>query len=86
LLGVLGRWWLPASFPPPKSSEADASSEYLIDRLLGQGQLRHTMPSARRAVRILLTWLCWRSLKTDHLCSLKIDQGWKPRAAAPGVV
>jgi chromate transporter len=48
---------LPQSFPPPKSTDADASSEYLIDRLLGQGQLRHTMPSARRAVRILLTWL-----------------------------
>lgn len=57
VLGVLGRWWLPQSFPPPKSTEADASSEYLIDRLLGQGQLRHTMPSGRRAVRILLTWL-----------------------------
>jgi len=57
VLGVLGRWWLPQSFPPPKSAEADASSEYLIDRLLGLGQLRHTMPSARRAVRILLTWL-----------------------------
>ncbi|WP_445145440.1 chromate efflux transporter [Dyella sp. Tek66A03] len=57
LLGVVGRWWLPQSFPPPKSTEADASSEYLIDRLLGQGHLRHTMPSARRAVRILLTWL-----------------------------
>ena len=24
--------------------------------------------------------------KTDHLCRLKIDQGWKPGAAAPGVV
>jgi chromate transporter len=57
LLGVLGRWWLPQSFPPPQSTEADASSEYLIDRLLGQSQLRHTMPSARRAVRILVTWL-----------------------------
>jgi chromate transporter len=57
VLGVLGCWWLPQSFPPPKSTDADASSEYLIDRLLGQGQLRHTMPSARRAVRILLTWL-----------------------------
>jgi chromate transporter len=57
LLGALGRWWLPQSFPPPQSTEADASSEYLIDRLLGQSQLRHTMPSARRAVRILVTWL-----------------------------
>jgi len=29
--------------------------------------------------------LCWRALKTDQLCSLKIDQGWKPGALAPGV-
>jgi len=28
---------------------------------------------------------CWRALKTDQLCSLKIDQGWKPGALAPGV-
>jgi len=29
---------------------------------------------------------CWRSLKTDHLCSLKIDQGWKPREGSFGLV
>ena len=29
---------------------------------------------------------CWRSLKTDHLCSFKIDQGWKPGASAPGAL
>jgi chromate transporter len=29
----------------------------MIDRLIGQGQLQHTQPSARRAVRITLTWL-----------------------------
>jgi chromate transporter len=57
LVGFLGRWWLPKSFPAPASTAADASSEYLIDRLLGQGQLRHTKPSARRAVRITFTWL-----------------------------
>jgi chromate transporter len=57
LVGFLGRWWLPRSFPAPTSTATDASSEYLIDRLLGQGQLRHTKPSARRAVRITLTWL-----------------------------
>ena len=28
---------------------------------------------------------CWRSLKTDHLCSLKIDQRRKPSAGALGV-
>jgi serine/threonine-protein kinase HipA len=29
---------------------------------------------------------CWRSPKTDHHCSLKIDQGWRPAADAAGVV
>ena len=57
LWGLLGRWWMPASFPPPASSAADASSDFLIDRLLGQGRLTHTRPSASRALRITLTWL-----------------------------
>ncbi len=57
LLGLVGRWWSPQSFPAPASSAADASSDYLIDRMLGQGQLQHTKPSARRSVRITLTWL-----------------------------
>jgi len=61
-LGALGRWWLPRGFPPPASTAMDASSEYLIDRLIGQGQLRHTKPSAGRAVRITLLWLAiWLS-------------------------
>ena len=57
LCGLLGRWWMPGSFPAPASAAADASSDYLIDRLLGQGGLRHTQPSALRAVRIVLLWL-----------------------------
>jgi chromate transporter len=57
LLGFAGRWCLPNSFPAPTSGATDASSEYLVDRLLGQGQLQHTKPSARRSVRIALTWL-----------------------------
>jgi len=56
IVGALGRWWLPQGFPPPPSTSMDASSQYLIDRLIGQGQLRHTKPSAPRAVRIALTW------------------------------
>jgi len=56
-VGALGRWWLPRGFPPPASTAMDASSDYLIDRLIGQGQLRHTKPSASRAVRITLAWL-----------------------------
>jgi chromate transporter len=57
VLGIVGRWRLPRYFPAPASSSTDASSAYVIDRLIGQGQLQHTRPSARRAVRITLTWL-----------------------------
>ncbi|RUL77601.1 chromate efflux transporter [Dyella choica] len=56
-LGALGRWWLPRGFSPPASTAMDASSEYLIDRLIGQGQLRHTKPSARRSIRVTLIWM-----------------------------
>jgi len=57
LWGLLGRWWAPASFPAPASAAADASSGFLIDRLLGQGQLTHTRPSTSRAIRVTLIWL-----------------------------
>lgn len=57
LLGIAGRWWLPASFPVPSSASSDASSAYLIDRLLAHGELGHTKPSLARALRIALCWL-----------------------------
>lgn len=57
LWGLLGRWWVPGSFPAPASAAADASSGFLIDRLLGQGQLTHTRPSVARAIRVTFTWL-----------------------------
>ncbi|NUO71680.1 MAG: chromate efflux transporter [Frateuria sp.] len=57
LWGLLGRWWMPRSFPAPASAAADASSDFLIDRLLGQGQLIHTRPSIARALRVTLIWL-----------------------------
>ncbi len=57
LLGLAGRWWLPGSFPASASAQGDASSEYLIDRLLATGQLRHTQPSWRRALTITAVWL-----------------------------
>ncbi len=56
LLGLAGRWWLPNSFPKPASGTTDASSDYLIDRLIGNGKLQHTNPTARRAVAITLIW------------------------------
>lgn len=57
LCGLLGRWWMPQSFPAPASATTDAASDYLIDRLLGRGRLRHTRPSAARALRVLVVWL-----------------------------
>ncbi|HKZ11495.1 MAG TPA: chromate efflux transporter [Rhodanobacteraceae bacterium] len=57
LIGLLGRWWMPHSFPAPSSAATDASSDYLIDRLLGRGELRHTRPSTARALRVLVVWL-----------------------------
>lgn len=62
LLGFAGRWWLPGSFPKPVSGAADASSDYLIDRLIGKGKLQHTKPTARRAVAITLIWAAIWSL------------------------
>lgn len=57
LLGVAGRWWLPGSLPVPATAAVDASSNYLIDRLLAHGKLGHTRPSLPRALRITLCWL-----------------------------
>jgi chromate transporter len=57
LWGLCGRWWSPRSFPAPSSSAADASSGFLIDRLLGQGRLAHTRPSGARAWRVTLVWM-----------------------------
>lgn len=55
--GIVGRYASPSSFPPPASAATDASSDYLIDRLLGQGRLQHIQPSAGKAVRVTLGWL-----------------------------
>lgn len=57
VLGLLGRWWAPHSFPEPASAAADAASDYLIDRLLGRGELQHIRPSMARALRVLGVWL-----------------------------
>ncbi len=57
LLGLAGRWWLPRSFPTPASTADDASSDYLVDRMIGNGQLRHTQPSGVRSLVVTLTWL-----------------------------
>jgi chromate transporter len=57
LAGLAGARWLPASFAAPASTQSDASSDYLIDRLIGHGHLSHITPSTKRAWRIALTWV-----------------------------
>lgn len=57
LLGLLGRWRNPSGFPQPATAAEDAASDFLIDRLLGRGELQHTRPSTVRAFRVLATWL-----------------------------
>jgi chromate transporter len=57
LAGFAGRWWSPRSFPASGSAVTDARSEYLVDRLLGAGALRHTRPSARKALAVTACWL-----------------------------
>jgi chromate transporter len=62
LLGMLGRWILPAYFPDPTTGDAHDDAHYLVDRALARGELAHTRPSKRRALLVLavslgLWWL-----------------------------
>jgi chromate transporter len=52
--GMVGvRIW-PAAFPGFRDARAEALDETAIDRLAARGELAHTRPSARRALRVLL--------------------------------
>jgi hypothetical protein len=64
--------------------KADGATLWSLRRLLKE----RTLPSDYDDTLRKLSGIaqeCWRSPKTDHLCALKIDQGWKPGATAPGV-
>lgn len=65
-------------------SARDAAEDAAASRNILRKELQRHL-AQQNFVLVSDTLECWRSLKTDHLCSLKIDQGWKPRAAAPGV-
>jgi chromate transporter len=56
LAGWAGGRWLPASFAAPASTSDDASSGFLIDRLVAQGRLSHIAPSSRRALLHAVAW------------------------------
>ncbi|TAM21240.1 MAG: hypothetical protein EPN68_12555, partial [Rhodanobacter sp.] len=49
-----------------------------------EGKLVEVMPKWR--FHSIDVSVCCCRLKVDHLCRLKIDQGWKPRATALGAV
>ena len=56
LVGIVGRLWLPESFPPPASAAKLAEGDYLIDQKIARGKLTHTARSLRRA--IVVTFVC----------------------------
>jgi chromate transporter len=62
LIGAAGHRRAPAQFPGggghgPASGDAKAESTGLVDQLIESGNLAHTRPSTRRALRTLATWL-----------------------------
>jgi chromate transporter len=61
-IGILGRYWLPASFPQPISSAALAKGDYVIDRRIASGELIHVPRSWRRTIAVLaLCMVLWGS-------------------------
>jgi chromate transporter len=76
LIGVTARRALPRYFAPAVSSDRQQASDFVVDRMHAAGQLAHTLPNARRALRLiivcLLIWIApvalvaaW--LGTDHV-------------------
>lgn len=57
LLGFAGSHFTPRLFPTRTPDAPHARGEPLIDAMLARGELTHTRPSARRALRVLLVGL-----------------------------
>ncbi len=54
LAGVVGRLWLPGSFPAPATAAKLAQGDYLIDQKIARGELTHTTRSLRRAIVVAI--------------------------------
>jgi chromate transporter len=53
LVGVVGRYWHPASFPAPASAATLAQDDYLIDRRIARGELAPAKHSVRRSLTVV---------------------------------
>jgi chromate transporter len=53
--GLMGSRLRPGAFPEPLKVKVAGERETVIDRLAAAGELGHTRPSARRALRIVIT-------------------------------
>jgi len=57
LIGIVGRHWLPGSFPAPATAAKLAEGDYLVDRKIARGELTHTTRSLRRAMIVSIVCL-----------------------------
>jgi len=57
LIGIVGRHWLPGSFPAPATAAKLAEGDYLVDRKIARGELTHTTRSLRRAMIVTIVCL-----------------------------
>jgi len=61
LIGIVGRLWLPRSFPAAATAAKLARGDYLIDQKIARGELTHTARSLRRTIVVssicLVLWL-----------------------------
>jgi chromate transporter len=54
VIGLVASRWLPDSFPQAPSPKLAGAHDTVIDRMAAMGELGHTRPSMRRAVRVIL--------------------------------
>ena len=54
LVGMVGRYWHPASFPKPASAAALAQGDYLIDQRIASGELTPATQSLQRSMLVIV--------------------------------
>jgi chromate transporter len=55
VFGYVGQRVIPRHFPAPQAVGDASGGTYVVDRLMARGELQHTVPSASRALRVLVT-------------------------------